>query len=54
MVHEKDCDVEELQLADLDGEVDHAQALSLLEHVKLARLGPLAQPHHPAARTAHC
>ena len=45
MIHEKDCDMEELQLADLDGEVDYAQALSLLEHVKLARLGSLAQPH---------
>lgn len=44
MVREADCDVEELQLADLDGEVDHIQALSLLEHVKLARLGSPAQP----------
>ncbi|KAF8542674.1 fungal-specific transcription factor domain-containing protein [Trichophaea hybrida] len=38
MIYGKDCDVEELELADLDGEVDKLQGLSLLEHLKLAKL----------------
>lgn len=39
MINEKDCDVEDLQLEDLEGEVDRVQAMSLLEHIKLAKLG---------------
>ncbi|KAI5782902.1 fungal-specific transcription factor domain-containing protein [Pyronema domesticum] len=38
MINEKDCDVEDLQLEDLEGEVDRVQAMSLLEHIKLAKL----------------
>jgi hypothetical protein len=38
MICAKDCDLEELELDDLDGEVDKVQGLSLLEHIKLAKL----------------
>ncbi|KAI5852063.1 fungal-specific transcription factor domain-containing protein [Tricharina praecox] len=38
MIDEKDCDVEPLELEDLEGEVDRVQALCLLEQVKLAKL----------------
>jgi hypothetical protein len=39
MVSDQDCDVEDLEFEDLESEVDRVQALCILEHVKLGKLG---------------
>jgi len=36
---QEDCDVEPLEMEDLEGEMDKVQALFLLEQLKLAKLG---------------
>ena len=41
MIREEDCDVEDLELVDLEEEADHVQALYILEQVSLAKLGML-------------
>jgi len=41
MIEEKDCDVEPLEMDDLESKVDRVQAFCLLEHIKLAKLGLL-------------
>jgi hypothetical protein len=45
MIYDKDCDVEDLEFEDLESEVDRVQALTLLEHVKLGKLGACPPPH---------
>lgn len=47
LIRDEDCDVEDLELEDLEEEVDHIQALYILEQVKLAKLGTPLPPLLP-------
>lgn len=39
LISEGDCDVEELEIEDFDENMDTVQRISVMEHVKLAKLG---------------